>query len=239
MRASTYFFSPGRYRETFHRTQGQWVRDVVLGANDGLVSIMALVAGVAGAASGRTVLIAGIAGVLAGAMSMGLGAFVAARSYRAFYRHEESRERWEMENLPDVEREEIRDIYRHKGFEGAQLDTIVETITRDPEVWLRVMMTEELNLMPEFGRPIQSAVIMFAAFVAGGVLPVLPFFFSSGTAGLLTSIGLTAAGLIAAGAARSRFTGERPIVSGLELVAMAGAGVAVAYGIGRLVGAAV
>lgn len=232
---ATHVYVPGR-TEAFHRVEGQWVRDVILGANDGLVSIMALVAGVAGAARGRTVLIAGLVGVIAGAISMGLGAFVAARSYRAFYAKELERERWEVAHMPEVEREEIRKIYRTKGLAGDELEMVVGRITSDPEIWIGVMMQEELGLSESFGRPLRSGLIMFVAFVAGGIFPVLPFFLSSGTAALVSSILVTAVALAAAGVVRSRYTGERPLRSGLELVAMAAAGVGAAHGLGRLFG---
>ena len=234
-----HLFIPGR-PETFHRREGSWLRDVVLGANDGLVSVLALIAGVAGAAPKRdTVLIAGVAAVVAGAISMSLGAFVAARSYRAFYERELERERWEMENLPDIERDEIRKIYAHKGFSGAELETVVERITSDPEVWLSVMMTEELGLSTEFGQPLKTAGVMFVAFALAGAVPVIPWLFARGDGALAMSIGATAIALFAAGWARTLWTGERAFRSGLELVVVATVGVAVTFGIGHLVGAVV
>jgi VIT1/CCC1 family predicted Fe2+/Mn2+ transporter len=236
--ASAYTFTPGR-TEAFHSTRGQWVRDVVLGANDGLVTVMALVAGVAGAAQGRTVLVAGVAGLVAGAISMGLGAFVASRSYAAFYRHEQERERWEMKHLPEVEREEIRKIYRAKGFDGPQLEQIVDRITGDPGTWLEVMMKEELGLQPPGGHPVTAGLVMAASFAAGGIFPVVPFIAASGTAALGASIGVTGAALATAGALRSRITGEPVVRSSIELLGMAGAGVGVAYLIGRAVGTVV
>lgn len=219
-----------------HRLHGEWIRDVTLGANDGLVSILTLLAGVAGATTGDVVLLAGIAGLVAGAISMGVGAYVSAKAYRAFYRKELAREIREMRELPDVERGEIREIYRRRGFEGRMLEEVVDTITADPRVWLKVMMTEELGLSAQFARPLGAAGVVFVAFIAGGAIPVLPFVFLEGLAALGTSIALTAAALLAAGTIRSRFTGERPLTAGVELVGMAAVGVGVAHLIGRLVG---
>ena len=221
-----------------HRTEGEWIRDVTLGANDGLVSVLTLLAGVAGAASGSVVLLAGIAGLVAGAISMSVGAYVSAKAYRAFYRKEVAREIREMRELPDVEREEIREVYRGRGFEGADLEMVVERITSDPRVWLRVMMQEELGLSAQFGRPLGAAVIVFFAFLAGGIVPVLPFIWGEGTGALLVAFAATAAALLVAGAIRSRFTGERPLRAGAELVLMAALGLGAAYGIGRLLHAA-
>ncbi|MDQ3991846.1 MAG: VIT1/CCC1 transporter family protein [Actinomycetota bacterium] len=219
-----------------HRVEGEWIRDVTLGANDGLVSILTLLAGVAAATTGPVVLLAGLAGLVAGAISMGVGAYVSAKAYRAFYRKELAREMREMEEVPEIEREEIREIYRQRGFEGELLEVVVRTITSRPKVWLKVMMSEELGLSAQFARPLGAGAVMFVSFLAGGVVPIVPFLFASGTPALLTSFAVTATALMVAGAVRTRFTGERGLLAGLELVAMATAGVGAAYLIGRLVG---
>lgn len=216
-----------------HRISGEWIRDATLGANDGLVSILTLLAGVAGAIQGEVVLLAGIAGLIAGAISMGVGAYVSAKAYRAYYRKELQREVREMRELPEVEREEIRGIYRERGFEGELLERVVDTITSNPRVWLKVMMSEELGLSAQFARPLGAAAVVFVAFVAGGIIPVIPFIFAQGLGALGVSFALTALALLAAGAIRSRFTGERPFLAGLELTIMATIGVGVAHGIGR------
>jgi vacuolar iron transporter family protein len=218
-----------------HRLEGEWIRDVTLGANDGLVSILVLLAGVAAATSGRTALVAGIAGLVAGAISMGVGAYVSAKAYRAFYRKELLREIREMREVPDVEREEIRAIYRQRGFEGDDLEMVVARITSDPRVWLKVMMQEELGLSAQFARPLGAAGVVFVAFVAGGIIPVLPFIWGEGLGALVVSFAATAVALLAAGVIRTRFTGENPLKAGSELVLMAGAGVGAAYGIGRVI----
>jgi VIT1/CCC1 family predicted Fe2+/Mn2+ transporter len=223
---------------TAHRVEGGGIRDATLGANDGLVSVLTLIAGVAGAARGSVVLVAGISALVAGAISMGVGAFVSARAYRAYFLKELQRELREMREVPEVEREEIREVYRTRGFEGQALELVVDTITSDPKVWLRVMMQEELGLSQGFGQPLGAAVTVFVAFLLGGAVPVAPFVFATGNAALITSICFTAAALMVAGGIRTRFTGERPLRAGLELVGMAAVGVGVAHGIGRLLHAA-
>jgi VIT1/CCC1 family predicted Fe2+/Mn2+ transporter len=223
-----------------HKIEGEWIRDATLGANDGLVSILTLLAGVAGAeVSASTILIAGLAGLVAGAISMGVGAYVSAKAYRSYYRAELRKEVEEMREKPAVEREEIREIYRERGFRGELLDRVVDRITSDPRVWLKVMMTEELGLSPQFGRPFGAAAVVFVAFLIGGAVPVAPFLVTEGLAALVASFLVTAVGLMIAGGIRSRYTGERPVMAGLELVAMAAIGVGVALLIGRLVGVAV
>lgn len=218
-----------------HRLEGEWIRDVTLGANDGLVSILTLLAGVAGATTGRTVLVAGIAGLVAGAISMGVGAYVSAKAYRAFYRKELRREMREMREIPDREREEIRAIYRERGFEGEELEMVVRRITANPRVWLKVMMQEELGLSAQFARPLGAAAVMFVAFLGGGIVPLLPFFWGQGVGALMVSFAATAVALLSAGVIRTRFTGENPVKAGGELVLMAAVGLGAAYGIGRLV----
>lgn len=220
-----------------HRVEGSWIRDATFGANDGLVSILTLLAGVSGASvSGNTVLIAGLAGLVAGAISMGVGAYVSAKAYRSYYRAEMRKEVEEMREKPDVEREEIREIYRDRGFEGELLEQVVDKITSDPRTWLKVMMSEELGLSPQFGRPLSAAGVVFVAFLIGGIIPVVPFFFWDGTGALFTAFGATAVALMVAGSVRTRYTGERPVIAGLELIAMAALGFGVAHLIGRLVG---
>lgn len=221
-----------------HRIEGAWIRDATLGANDGLVSVLTLLAGVSGATTGRVVLLAGVSALVAGAISMGVGAFVSARAYRAYFLKELQRETREIRELPDVEREEIREIYRGRGFEGDALEMVVDTITSNPRVWLRVMMQEELGLSEGFGQPFGAALTVFAAFLVGGVIPVIPFLFGTGAAALWVSIALTGVALMAAGAIRTRYTGERPVRAGAELLAMAVAGVGVAFLIGRFLHAA-
>jgi vacuolar iron transporter family protein len=221
-----------------HKVEGSGIRDATLGANDGLVSVLTLIAGVAGATSGNVVLLAGVSALVAGAISMGVGAFVSARAYRAYFLKELQRELREMREVPDIEREEIREVYRARGFQGEALEMVVETITSNPKVWLRVMMQEELGLSQGFGEPLGAALTVFVAFLIGGAIPVIPFIFLEGAAALGLSFLLTAAALLVAGGVRTRFTGERPLRVGAELVAMAAVGVGVAYGIGRLLNVA-
>ena len=217
-----------------HRVEGSWIRDATLGANDGLVSVLTIIAGAAGAATGNAVLLAGVAALVGGAISMGIGAFVSAKAYRAYFLKELSREMREIQDLPDVERQEIRDIYRGRGFEGDTLEMVVDTITANPRVWLRVMMQEELGLSQEFAEPLGAAATVSLAFLVGGAVPVIPFVFGSGVGVLMVSFVLTAVALLVAGGIRTRFTGENPWRAGGELVLMAAVGVGVAYGISRL-----
>ena len=130
-----------------HSSAGSFIRELVFGANDGLVSNVSLVAGVAGATSDpNTVLLAGIAGIVAGAISMGLGAYVSTKSEREFRESEERRERWEIDNMPAEERAEIRQIFQERGISGPTLDAVVTQITKDKDQWVRTMTVSYTHL---------------------------------------------------------------------------------------------
>jgi len=213
------------------------LREVVFGANDGLVSNVALVAGMAGATSNNElVLLAGLAGLVAGAISMALGAYVSTKSEREFREAEERRERYEVEHMRDQELAETRQIFRLKGITGPLLDEVVTAVSRDHEQWIQLMMREELGFAGEAPKPGFSAVIMGLAFAFAAAFPVLPFAFAGGMAGLGVSVGLTAFALFGIGAWRAALTGARVLPKAFEMVALAGLAVAASYGIGRLVG---
>jgi VIT1/CCC1 family predicted Fe2+/Mn2+ transporter len=220
-----------------HRWAGSVLREVVFGANDGLVSNVSLVAGVAGATSdSKTVLLAGVAGVVAGAISMSLGAYVSTKSEREFREAEERRERWEVEHMPREEKAEVREIYVAKGITGPTLDAIVEQITRDKEQWVQTMMQDELGFSDEPPRPLLAAVMMGIAFTIAALFPVAPFVFMEGAAALTTAVGLTGVALLGVGAWRAYITAGNVWRKAFEMVGLAAVAVAAANLIGRLVG---
>ncbi len=224
-------------QEVHRGGSGETLRNVVFGANDGLVSNASLVAAVAGAtAESKTILLGGLAGLAAGALSMALGAYISTKSEREFRESEERRERWEIEHTPHEERSEIRQIYRRKGLSGPLLDTVVEQLTKDKEQWLQLMMSEELGFAGHGPRPHRSALVMGLAFVAGATVPVIPYLFIEGLAALMTSLGLTAAALLIVGAWRAYLTGSAVWRKAAEMVVLAAAAVGAANLIGRLVG---
>ena len=164
------------HTEQVHAAGGSSLRDLTLGLNDGLVASFAVTSGVAGAFnSSNIVVMAGLAEMLGGAVSMGLAAFISARSQVEFYHSEIERERDEIRRWPEREREEIRTIYRAKGFSGELLDRIVRHITSDPERWSDVMMREELGLAVEsFDRPLRSALTVGFSYLAGASTIIIP-----------------------------------------------------------------
>ena len=220
--------------------EGNFIREIVFGANDGLVSNVALVAGVAGGTNNpNIILLGGIAGLVAGAISMSLGAYVSTKSEHEFRESEERRERWEVEHMRDQELAETRHIFRLKGIPEPLLDEITEAVSRDQEQWIKLMMTEELGFADQPPRPKVSAIIMGVAFSVGAVFPVLPYFFAEGAAAFVTSLSLTAAALFGVGAVRAAMTTGSMWRKGVEMVVLGGGAVAIANVIGRLVGVTV
>ncbi|HEY2990310.1 MAG TPA: VIT1/CCC1 transporter family protein, partial [Candidatus Binatia bacterium] len=210
----------------------QHLADAVLGATDGIVTTFAVVAGAAGATlSSGIVLVMGFANLFADGLSMAVGNYLGARSQQDFWREERAREIWEIENIPDAEREEIRKHYQRKGFEGEALERAVRIITSDKERWLDEMMREELGIHEEKNAPLASGLVTFWAFAVAGFLPLASYaaaFFDSSMlpAAFPLSIALTAAALFGVGAARCFITRRSWRQSGLEILALGGAAAA-------------
>jgi VIT1/CCC1 family predicted Fe2+/Mn2+ transporter len=224
------------HTEQVHAAGGSWVRDVMLGLNDGLVASFAVTSGVAGAfVTGNAAMMAGLSEMLGGAVAMGLAAFISARSQIEFYQSEIEREREEIRRWPEREREEIGTIYRNKGFSGPLLDQIVAHITSDPARWSNVMMREELGFNEEsFDSPLRSAVAVGLSYLSGAAVPVWAYvFFEPGDALVVSAIS-TVAVLFAVGALKTIITSRSWWRSGLEsmLVGIAAAGVT--YVAGRM-----
>jgi VIT1/CCC1 family predicted Fe2+/Mn2+ transporter len=223
-----------------HQTEGRFLREMVFGANDGLVSNVALVAGIAGGTDDpKIILLAGIAGIVAGAISMSLGAYASSKSEHEFRDAEERRERWEVENMRDAELQETRHIFRLKGITGPLLDEVVEAVSRDHEQWIKLMMVEELGFPNEPPRPKVAAAVMGIAFAIAAVFPVAPYIVTEGTSALVGSVALTAVALFGVGALRATLTSGSMLRKGGEMVALGGIAVMAANLIGRLVGVTV
>ena len=226
------------HTEQVHAAGGERVRDLMLGLNDGLVASLAVTSGVSGAFTVRKVVImAGLSEMLGGAVSMRLAAFVSARSQIEFFQSEVQRERDEIERWPEREREEIRTIYRAKGFTDALLDQIVAHITGDPDRWADVMMREELGFTEEnFESPIKSSLVVGASYLIGAAVPVAPYLFIAPPTGIAISAIITVLVLFAVGAAKTIITARSWWRSGIESMLTGIAAGAVTYGAGRLFG---
>jgi VIT1/CCC1 family predicted Fe2+/Mn2+ transporter len=229
-------------QESWHRLGGGGaLRASIFGINDGLVSNLSLVVGVAGAAPGAgTILLAGVAGLLAGAFSMAAGEYVSMRSQRELFERQIGLEKMELETHPEEEREELALIYRAKGIPKAEADRLAETIIADPAVALDTLTREELGLDPsELGSPWAAAGGSFVAFSVGAFVPVLPYLLVRGNLTILAALALGAVALFAVGASLSLFTGRHPLYSGARMLGLGAVAAAATYGIGRLIGASV
>lgn len=215
-----------------HFLASETVRDVVIGMADGLTVPFALAAGLSGAvASGHIIVTAGMAEIAAGAIAMGLGGFLAARTDRQHYQSEYRRELRETEETPDEERQEVAAIFRDQGLDEAQIHTIVGAITRDRARWVNFMMRFELGLIePEARRAPVSALTIGASYALGGLIPLLPYMLlPSLPAALRLSIALTLATLFLFGLVKGKLTGVRPIIGGLQTMLTGGLAATAAF----------
>jgi VIT1/CCC1 family predicted Fe2+/Mn2+ transporter len=225
-----------------HRiSAGGALRASVFGVNDGLVSNLGLVIGVAGGTDdGGIVMLAGLVGLLAGALSMAGGEWISVQSQRELYQREIAVEAAELEQFPDEERGELVLIYRAKGIPREEADALADQIMERPETALDTLAREELGIDPaSLGSPLVAAGSSFLSFALGAVVPVLPFVFSSGGAAVGGALGLSGLGLAGAGAMTSVFTGRSLPRTSLRMVALGAVIAAVTYGLGSVVGVAI
>ncbi|MCL1593064.1 MAG: VIT1/CCC1 transporter family protein [Actinomycetia bacterium] len=221
---------------------GNALRAAVLGANDGLVSNLALVMGIAGATNDRTaVLLAGLAGLLAGAISMALGEWISVQSSRELNKRQIATERSEIEEFPEEEAEELTLIYMAKGIPADQAAELAASVMADTERALDTMAREELGIDPDDlgGSAWEAAITSFFLFSMGAILPVLPFFFTSGATAIAISMLLSGIGLFALGAAISLMTGRNVWFSGFRQMSFGLVAAVITFGIGSLLGVAV
>jgi VIT1/CCC1 family predicted Fe2+/Mn2+ transporter len=228
--------------EAWHTPQGRLVREIIFGLNDGVISTVGFLAGVtATLGEARTIALAGIAAAISGAVAMGVGAFVSSKSQRAFFQAEIAREAWEIEHMPDHERQEIREIYEKLGFTAEEVETIVRRVTSNPELWLRVMSREELGLAEEvFDSPVRVGFVTSVAYQVGALLLLVPYLFTSVPKhAFAAAAGLAVATLLATGAAKTWVTKEPPLRASLELAALGVLACAIGLALGWVVGVAV
>jgi VIT1/CCC1 family predicted Fe2+/Mn2+ transporter len=220
----------------------QFIGNMVYGGLDGIISVFAIVSGVAGAQlDSRILLILGAATLLGDGFSMGVGAYLSQKSEREYYEKERQRESWEVENYPQGEKEELTAIYRKRGYPIKDARKLVEIKARDKARWVEAMMIEELGLIKDERTPLGAAMATFLAFVVFGLLPLIIFLidliFKLHMDSLIlfgTSIGLSAASLFGLGAAKVFVTRRSAWKSGLEMLVVGGLAATVAYFIGVL-----
>lgn len=217
------------------------IRPFVFGGSDGLVSNLSLVMGMAGAVSEtHVVVIAGVAGLLAGAFSMAVGEYVSVRSQHELFESQVELQRRQLREQPDVERSILEEIYRSRGFTPTEATQVAGTLLETPERALETMVRDEIGLdRRAIGGPFAAAGSSFVAFVAGAVVPVVPFLLLSESPAIWVALALSLATLFGLGVGVARLTGRSRWLGGLRQLALGGVAAAVTYGVGFVIGAQV
>ncbi len=221
---------------------GNALRAAVLGANDGLVSNLSLVMGVAGAElSSHSILITGLAGLLAGACSMALGEWLSVNTAREAAQRQIATEKSELEQIPEEEEEELALIYQAKGLPEELAKTLAKELIANKQTALDTLVREELGIDPDElgGSAWTAAGTSFLLFTLGAIFPVAPYFALAGIAALIASLAASGAALFLIGAGTTLFTGRGLWYSGMRQLAVGLAAAGVTFGVGRLIGVAV
>jgi vacuolar iron transporter family protein len=231
-----------RFEKRHRSIGGNALRAAVLGGNDGLVSNFSLVMGIAGATSGKSVvLLTGLAGLMAGALSMALGEWISVKSSKELFENQMQLEMEELENNPDGEELELALIYQSKGIPEEDAKKMARDIILDIDHAHEVLIKEELGINKEDlkGSAMEAAVTSFLLFSVGAIIPVIPFFFVGGIEAVIISTVFSGFGLFLIGASITLFTGKSVWYSGFRQVLFGLAAAAVTFGIGKIIGVSV
>ncbi len=222
--------------------RGGELSDLILGGQDGLVNVLGVILGLAAASPNPQIVLAGgLAATFAESISMGAVAYTSAQAERDFYHAEMARERREITEVPEIERDEIRTIFRDFGLEADALEEVTRAITSNPEAWLKVMMSEELKLQPARRNALHSALVVGVSALVGSLLPLIPFFFvPSGAlsrwAAIALSLAVSALSLFSVGIYKAKMTVGRPGRSGLQMAVIGIMSALAGYVVGSLFG---
>ena len=225
-----------------HFTSGDFVRDVVIGMSDGLTVPFALAAGLSGAVAAspqatRIIVVGGFAEIAAGSIAMGLGGYLAAKSDAEHYQQERTREQREIQVIPDEEAREVREVLETYGMTSAEAQPVVDALRKRPEAWIDFMMRFELGLeKPEAGRAVRSASTIAGAYVAGGIIPLVPYMIlRAPQTGLIVSAIVTLAALAIFGYIKGSFTGASPMRSASQTCVTGGLAAAAAFVLAKII----
>ena len=222
--------------EELHPHRGDWLREVVFGLNDGLVTTLVFIMTVSSVAHASAIVLVALAEVAAGGISMTLGGYLAAQTEQEVVAKRIATERYEIEHEPGEERAELRAIYEGKGLRGSLLNRVVGYLTADPERWHQAMIRDELGVVddPSPAAPWIRAVLIGIAFVLGGLLPTLPFM-----VGLpqprIWAYGAAAIAAVVLGSLKARYTLKGPLRSAIEFLVIVTVGTLAGIGFGLLV----
>ena len=222
-----------------HFTSSESVRDIVIGMSDGLTVPFALAAGLSGAVASSSIIVtAGLAEVAAGAIAMGLGGYLAARTDAEHFVSERAREERETEEMPEAEAAEVAAVLQSYGLEGDKVMTVVDSIRAEKKRWVDFMMRFELGLEePDPKRASRSAFTIAFSYVAGGLVPLTPYFlFPSVKTALIGSVIVTLLALLVFGYIKGRFTTTRPFRSAFQTVVVGGLAATAAFAIAKSMG---
>lgn len=210
--------------------------DIILGGQDGLVNVLGIILGIAAATGDAwVVIVAGLAATFAESVSMAAVAYTSTLADADFYESEREREYRHIQDVPKLERNEIREIYSDKGFKGELLNKIVDTITANKDVWVAVMMAEEHQLTPtDRGHALRSALIVGIAAIIGSLIPLIPFIFLPIKISMLIAVLISALVLFIVGAYKARITVGNPGKSGLEMAIIGIVSAMVGYAVGAI-----
>jgi VIT1/CCC1 family predicted Fe2+/Mn2+ transporter len=223
-----------------HFRSNETVRDIVIGMSDGLTVPFALAAGISGVPGVQTkiVVFAGLAEIAAGSIAMGLGGYLAARTDFEHYTTEKARENWEIDHLPDREKEEVAEVFRGYGMADIHITPILDAMANNHEQWIDFMMRFELGLeAPDPKRARASALTIGLSYVVGGFIPLTPYILIPNLSiALLVSIVVTLIALFVFGYIKGRFTGTKPLRSGFQTMLVGGVAAGAAFLLARLIG---
>lgn len=228
--------------EDWHTPRGRQIREVVFGMNDGLVSTVGFVAGVTGSIhNSRIVFLTGMAAMVAGAVSMFLGAYLASKSQREFFEREIEREKREILESPEKERQEIREIFTEHGFTEEEVEMIVHRVTSDKDRWIKFMMRDELGIVDEdFDSPVKIGLIMGVSFIIGGLPLIFPYaFINDSLSALKFSIAIALIILLGIGIGKTMLTKTHWLKSSAETVFLGSLAAGIGYIFGRIFSVAI
>jgi VIT1/CCC1 family predicted Fe2+/Mn2+ transporter len=221
-----------------HFTSSEVVRDIVIGMADGLTVPFALAAGLSGAINTtHVIVVAGLAEIAAGSIAMGLGGYLAAKSDAEHYVKERAREWREVQEIPEEEAREVREILQNYGMAPEEANTVVAALEKRPEAWVEFMMRFELGLEPpQPGRAVRSAATIAGSYVGGGMIPLAPYIvLNQVSTALIASVFVTLIALAVFGYIKGRFTGAVPIRSASQTLVTGALAAAAAYVLARLI----
>jgi VIT1/CCC1 family predicted Fe2+/Mn2+ transporter len=225
-----------------HQSEGHFIRSAVYGGLDGIITTFAVVSGVAGAKlAAGIVLILGFANLVADGISMAVGDYLSTRAEQEYYAKERKREEWEVEHYLPGERKEMIDIYVQKGYSKKDATTIIDTLLKNKEAFVDSMMVDELGILEDDENPIKNALVTFGSFTVFGFIPLFAFvgalaFGWFGERTFLVACILTGLTLFGLGALKTKFTGQKWYIAGLQMLAVGGVAAIAAYGVGVLLG---